>query len=52
MEVVKMVKKAKKGYNVVHCHGADKGKPINKKPMSKAKAEAMHRAIQANKRKK
>lgn len=45
-----MVKKGRGGYNVVHCHGEDKGKAINKKPMTKA--EAMHRAIQANKRRK
>lgn len=37
-------------YNVVHCHGKGKGKPINKKPMSREKAEAMHKAIQANKK--
>lgn len=45
-----MVKKTKGGYNVVHCHGEDKGKSINKHPMSKEKAEAMHRAIHANKK--
>jgi hypothetical protein len=48
-----MVKKSSSGsgYNVVHCHGSDKGKAINKHPMTKAKAEKMHRAIEANKRK-
>lgn len=47
-----MIKKTKSGkYNVVHCHGKDRGKPINKKPMSKEEALAMHAAIQANKRK-
>ena len=45
-----MVRKSPKGgYNVVHCHGSDKGKPINKESMSKEKAEAMHRAIEASK---
>lgn len=45
-----MIKSAGKGkLNVVHCHGSDKGTPINKKPMSKEKATSMHRAIEANK---
>jgi hypothetical protein len=46
-----MIKSAGGGkVNVVHCHGKDKGKPINKKPMSKSKGLAMHRAIQSKKR--
>ena len=45
-----MLKKAPGGgTNVVHCHGKDKGKPINKKPMSRKKALKMHRAIMAKK---
>ena len=37
---------------VVHCHGGKKGKRINatKKPVSVAKANRIHRAIQANKK--
>jgi len=45
MSVVKVAH----GYAVVHCHGKDKGKRITKKYMTKAKAMAVHRAIQANK---
>jgi hypothetical protein len=46
-----MIKPAGGGkYNVVHCHGSNKGKPINKSPMTKAKATAMHKAIQVNKK--
>lgn len=45
-----VVAKMKGGYGVKHCHGADKGKFINKHPISKSKAQAMHRAIEANKR--
>ena len=45
-----MIKSAGNGkYNVVHCHGSDKGKPINKTPMSKKKAVAMHQAIEISK---
>jgi len=46
-----MIKKAPSGsgYNVVHCHGADKGKPINKTPMSHEKAVKMHQAIEISK---
>jgi len=45
-----MIRSAGNGkYNVVHCHGKDKGKSINDKPMTYEKALAMHRAIQANK---
>lgn len=44
-----VVAKMDGGYGVKHCHGSDKGKFINKKPMSKSKAESMHRAIQSNK---
>ena len=46
-----MVKNVGRGrYVIVHCHGKDKGKRINatKKPVSKAKALAIHRAIMAN----
>jgi hypothetical protein len=45
-----MIRKTKGGkYNVVHCHGEDKGKPINKKLMTKKEAIAMHQAIEASK---
>lgn len=46
-----MIKKIKSGYAVKHCTGKDKGKTIKKFP-TKKKALSMHRAIQANKRKK
>ena len=46
-----VIRKAKKGYKVVHCHGAKKGKTIAKHK-TKAKAMAQHRAIQASKRRK
>ena len=50
MALKKITRGKNKGkYNVIHCHGKDKGKPINKKPMSHEKALAMHRAIEANK---
>jgi hypothetical protein len=46
-----MIRRSRRGegYDVVHCHGKKKGKPINKKPMSKKKALAMHRAIEISK---
>lgn len=49
-----MIKKVKGGYVIVHCHGTDKGKRIKatKKPVSKKKAQQIHRAIMANKYKK
>jgi len=49
-----MIKKASggKGYNVAHCHGAKKGTPINKTPMSHEKAVKMHAAIEISKHKK
>jgi hypothetical protein len=43
------VKKVSGGYAVVHCHGKKKGQVI-KKFKTKKKAMAMHRAIQANKK--
>lgn len=46
------VRKVGKGYAVVHCHGKKKGKRITKKPLTKKKAQAVHRAIQANKHRK
>jgi len=45
------VARYKTGWTVKHCHGADKGKPMTKKPISKKKAVAMHRAIAINKKK-
>jgi len=45
------VKKTGKGYSVTHCHGTKKGKPI-KTFKTKKEALAMHRAIEANKKKK
>jgi hypothetical protein len=46
-----MIKQTKSGkYQVVHCHGKDKGKPISK-PMSYKKALAQHRAIESSKKK-
>lgn len=47
-----MIKKVNGGYVVVHCHGKDKGKriPATKKPVSKKKAESIHRAIWASKK--
>lgn len=51
-----MIRKTKRlggGWDVIHCHGSDKGRPINKKPFkTKESAEKMHKAIQSNKRKK
>ncbi len=44
-----MIKKMDGGYGVIHCHGSDKGKFINKKPMTKKKALKMHQAIQLSK---
>jgi len=48
-----MIKKVIGGYVVVHCSGKNKGKRIaaTKKPVSKKKALAIHRAIQARKKK-
>lgn len=46
-----MIKKVAGGWTVVHCSGKDKGKRMSKKPMSRRKALAMHRAIQMSKRK-
>lgn len=43
-----MIKKTKSGYAVKHCKG--KGKTIAKHK-TKAKAQAQHRAIMANKKK-
>ena len=43
-------KNPKGGYDVKHCHGSKKGQTIAHHP-TKEKAEAQHRAIQANKRK-
>lgn len=43
-----VIKKMKGGYGVFHCHGSKKGQLIHKFP-TKAKALAMHRAIEANK---
>jgi hypothetical protein len=45
------VRKVGGGFAVVHCHGKNKGKTI-KKFKTKAKAMAMHRAIQASKHRK
>ena len=39
------------GFEVAHCHGADAGKPITKKRLTKEQAEKVHRVIQANKKK-
>ena len=47
--VLMAVKKVKGGFAVVHCHGKDKGKRISK-VTTKKHAEQIHRAIQANKR--
>lgn len=44
-----MIKKVKGGYKVIHCHGADTGKAMSKKPKSKKAALAQHRAIEASK---
>lgn len=44
-----MIKKVQGGYAVVHCHGKNKGKII-KKFKTKAKAMAMHIAIEMSKR--
>lgn len=44
-----MIRKVKGGYQVVHCHGKDAGKPFSKKPMSKKRALAQHRAIEISK---
>ena len=46
-----MIKKVKGGYKVFHCHGAKKGTALSKKPMSKKKALAQHRAIEISKHK-
>lgn len=46
-----MVRKVKGGYAVKHCHGENAGKTI-KKFRNKKEADAMHRAIMANKSKK
>ncbi len=45
------VRKRGNKYVVVHCHGKDKGKAITE-PTTKEKADAIHRAIQANKKRK
>jgi len=49
-----MIKKAGKGYVVIHCHGNKKGERISAtpKPVSHAKALSIHRAIMASKAKK
>jgi hypothetical protein len=44
------VRKTGSGYSVVHCHGKSKGKVIARFD-TKREAMAMHKAIQANKRK-
>ena len=45
-----MIEKVKGGYAIKHCHGKNKGKTIKKFKTKKA-ALAMHRAIEANKKK-
>lgn len=46
-----MIKKTKSGYKTVHCHGKKKGKTIARFK-TKEEAQAQHRAIMANKKKK
>lgn len=45
-----MIVKVKGGYKVKHCSSGKKGY-LSKKPMSKKKAMAQHRAVQASKNK-
>jgi len=46
-----MIKKIKKSFAVVHCHGKNKGKIIAKHK-TKGKAIAQHKAIEINRNKK
>jgi hypothetical protein len=44
-----MIKRVGKKYQVAHCHGSQRGKPISK-PTTRKKAAKQHRAIQRKKR--
>jgi hypothetical protein len=50
-ELVEKIAKVDGGYVVKHCSGKDKGKRIaaTPKPVSKKKAQSIHKAIMANK---
>lgn len=44
------IRKVKGGYKIMHCKSGKKGAiPATKKPVSKKKAQKIHRAIMANK---
>ena len=49
--VQEVIAKADGGYVIKHCHGKDKGKRISATPhpVTKKKAQQIHRAIEASK---